>query len=99
MFLETIAIIMLAAPILSPIIVSMGFDPLWWAIIFMTLLQAAYITPPFGVALFYLKGVTPPHIRLTDIYWASLPFIGLQMLAVVLIIVFPILGLWLPGLL
>jgi tripartite ATP-independent transporter DctM subunit len=99
MFLETIAIIMLAAPILSPIIVSMGFDPLWWAIIFMTMLQAAYITPPFGVALFYLKGVTPPHIRLTDIYWASLPFIGLQMLAVVLIILFPILGLWLPGML
>jgi tripartite ATP-independent transporter DctM subunit len=99
MFLETIAIIMLAAPILSPIIVQLGFDPLWWAIIFMTLLQAAYITPPFGVALFYLKGVTPPHIRLTDIYWASLPFIGLQMFAVLLIVMFPMLGLWLPSLL
>jgi len=99
MFLETMAIIMLAAPILSPIIVTMGFDPLWWAIIFMTLLQAAYITPPFGVALFYLKGVTPPHIRLTDIYWASLPFIGLQMLAVLLIVVFPAFGLWLPNML
>lgn len=99
MFLETMAIILLAAPILSPIIVQMGFEPLWWAIIFMTLLQAAYITPPFGVALFYLKGVTPPHIRLTDIYRASVPFIALQMLAVLLMVLFPVLGLWLPRLL
>ncbi|MDZ7841882.1 MAG: TRAP transporter large permease subunit [Gammaproteobacteria bacterium] len=99
MFLETMAVIMLAAPIVSPILVSMGFDPLWWAIIFMTLLQVAYISPPFGVALFYLKGVTPPHIRLSDIYWASLPFIGLQVIAVILIVLFPILGLWLPRML
>lgn len=99
MFLETMAIILLTAPILSPIIVQMGFEPLWWAIIFMTLLQAAYITPPFGVALFYLKGVTPPHIRLTDIYRASVPFIALQMLGVLLMVLFPALGLWLPRLL
>ena len=78
---------------------QMGFDPLWWAIIFMTLLQAAYITPPFGVALFYLKSVTPPHIRLSDIYWSSLPFIGLQLVAVLLLVLFPTLGLWLPRLL
>jgi TRAP-type mannitol/chloroaromatic compound transport system permease large subunit len=99
MFLETMAVIMLAAPIVSPIIAQMGFDPLWWAIIFMTLLQVAYISPPFGVALFYLKGVTPPHIRLSDIYMASLPFIGLQLLAVFLIVMFPMLALWLPRLL
>lgn len=99
MFLETMAVIMLAAPIVSPILVQMGFDPLWWAIIFMTLLQVAYISPPFGVALFYLKGVTPPHIRLADIYWASLPFIGLQLIAVILIVLFPFLGLWLPRML
>lgn len=98
MFLETMAIILLAAPILSPIMAQMGFDQLWWAILFMTLLQAAYITPPFGVALFYLKGVTPPHIRLVDIYASSLPFIGLQMLAVLLVVLFPVLGLWLPRL-
>lgn len=99
MFLETMAIIMLAAPILSPIIVQMGFEPLWWAIIFMTLLQSAYITPPFGVALFYLKGVTPPDIKLTDIYRASVPFIVLQLLAVALMILFPKVVLWLPNML
>lgn len=99
MFLETMAIIMLAAPILSPIIVQLGFEPLWWAIIFMTLLQSAYITPPFGVALFYLKGVTPPDIKLTDIYRASIPFILLQLTAVGLMVLFPILVLWLPAML
>lgn len=99
MFLETMAIIMLVAPILSPIMAQMGFDPLWWAVIFMALLQAAYITPPFGVALFYLKSVTPPQIRLADIYWSSLPFIALQLVAVLLLVLFPALGLWLPQLL
>lgn len=96
MFLETMAIIMLAAPIISPIIVQMGFDPLWWAIIFMALLQTAYMSPPFGVSLFYLKGVTPPHIRLSDIYWSAIPFIGLQIFGIILIILFPILALWAP---
>ena len=99
MFLETAALIMLAAPIVSPVLVKMGFDPLWWGIIFMTLLQIAYISPPFGFALFYLKGVTPPHIKLGDIYWASVPFMGLQLTAVLLIVLFPMLGLWLPHIL
>lgn len=98
MFLGTMAIIMLVTPIISPILVGMGFDPLWWAIIFMALLQIAYISPPFGVSLFYLKGAIPSHIRLEDIYWASLPFIGLQILAITLIVLFPFFGLWLPNL-
>ncbi len=96
MFLETAALIMLAAPIVSPVLVTMGFDPLWWGIIFMTLLQIAYISPPFGFALFYLKGVTPPHIKLGDIYMATIPFMAIQLFAVLLIVFFPILGLWLP---
>ena len=99
MFLETTGLIMLAAPIVSPILIKFGFDPLWWGIVFMTLLQTAYISPPFGLSLFYLKGVTPPDIRLTDIYWASLPFIALQIIGVALIALFPIFGLWLPNLL
>ena len=99
MFLETAGLIMLAAPIVTPVLVRFGFDPLWWGIVFMTLLQVAYISPPFGFALFYLKGVTPPEIKLEEIYWASVPFIGLQMLCVLLIILFPFLGLWLPWML
>ena len=99
MFLETVGLIMLAAPIVTPIIVKFGFDPLWWGIVFMTLLQSAYITPPFGLSLFYLKGVTPPDVSLGQIYKASLPFIGLQLVGCLLLILFPILGLWLPRML
>jgi TRAP-type mannitol/chloroaromatic compound transport system permease large subunit len=83
----------------TPVLVRFGFDPLWWGIVFMTLLQIAYISPPFGFALFYLKGVTPPEIKLEEIYWSSVPFIALQMLCVLLIILFPFLGLWLPWIL
>ena len=90
---------MLAAPIVTPVLTNLGFDPLWWGIVFMTLLQIAYISPPFGFALFYLKGVTPPHITLGEIYWSSVPFMLLQLIGVLLIIFFPILGLWLPRLL
>ena len=95
MFLETVGLIMLAAPIVTPIMMTYGVDPMWWGIIFLTLLQSAYITPPFGMSLFYLKGVTPPDITLGDIYKASVPFICLQVIGVVLIIMFPILGTWL----
>lgn len=99
MFLETAAMIMLAAPIISPIMISNGFDPLWWGLLFMTLLQMAYLTPPFGFALFYLKGVTPPDIKIEEIYKASLPFIGLQFLCILLMMVLPEIATWLPNLL
>jgi len=98
MFLETAAMIMLAAPIVSPLIASLGFNPLWWGLIFMMLLQVAYLSPPFGFALFYLKGVTPPKISLEEIYWASLPFIGIQIVGIAIIMIFPAIALWLPNL-
>ena len=99
MFLETVGLIMLAAPIVTPIIVKFGFDPLWWGIVFVTMLQTAYISPPFGLSLFYLKGVAPANITLGAIYKSSVPFIILQLIGVALIITFPVFGLWLPWML
>ncbi|WP_029090133.1 TRAP transporter large permease [Brevibacterium album] len=99
MFLETMAVILLAAPILTPIIIAQGFDSLWWALLFMVLLQTAYLTPPFGFAIFYLKSITAKAITIGHIYRATLPFIGLQILFVVLCVVFPGLLTWFPGLL
>ncbi len=96
MFLEPTAMIMLTAPILSPMLAQFGFDPLWWALIFMLLLQAAYITPPFGFSLFYLKGVTPPHITIEEVFMSSIPFILIQVVTVILVIIFPEIALWLP---
>jgi tripartite ATP-independent transporter DctM subunit len=93
-FLETTAIILLAAPIVTPMLIHLGFDPLWWGTIFMVLLQTAYITPPFGMSLFYLKGVTHPDITLEDIFRATPIWIGLQCIGITLIVFFPSLGLW-----
>jgi len=89
MFLEPTAMIMLAAPILSPLLTKMGFDPLWWGLIFMLLLQSAYIFPPFGFSLFYLKGVTPSGISIEEIYKSSVPFIFVQLITLLIIIFFP----------
>ena len=94
MFLETSALILLAAPIVTPMLVNLGFEPLWWGTIFMVLLQTAYISPPFGMSLFYLKGVTPPNISLEDIFRVTPIWIALQMVGILLIIFFPGWGLW-----
>jgi tripartite ATP-independent transporter DctM subunit len=93
-FLETTAIILLAAPIVTPMVISLGFDPLWWGAIFMVLLQTAYISPPFGMSLFYLKGVTPPEISLEDIFKVTPIWIALQCIGIFLIAFFPDWGLW-----
>ncbi len=93
-FLETTAIILLAAPIVTPMLINLGFEPLWWGTIFMVLLQTAYISPPFGMSLFYLKGVTPPEITLEDIFKATPIWIALQCIGIGLIAFFPSWGLW-----
>lgn len=99
MFLETIAIIMLIGPIFSPVIVSFGYDPLWWGLLFMTLLQIGYISPPFGLSLFYLKGAVPDKVTIQELYRSSIPFITIQLICITLIILFPKIALWLPELL
>lgn len=99
MFLEPTAMIMLAAPIVSPILSKLGFDPLWWGLVFMVLLQVAYLSPPFGFSLFYMRGAAPDHIGIEEIYMSGLPFIGLQFLSLVFLVFFPSIALWLPRLL
>lgn len=98
MFLEPAAMIMLAAPIVSPLIAKAGFDSLWWGLIFMVLLQVAYLSPPFGFTLFYMKGAAPKDVTIEEIYAASLPFIALQLIGLLIIIIFPEIALWLPKL-
>lgn len=98
MFLETAALIMLAAPMVSPLVAGLGFDPLWWGLVFMVALQAAFLSPPFGFALFYLKGVAK-DMPIEEIYLSGLPFLGLQLLGLALVIIFPPIALWLPNML
>lgn len=97
MFIDPFAIIFLVAPLTFPIIIKLGFDPVWYAIVFIMLICIAYITPPFGVNLFYLKSVAPPEISMNDIFRASWPFVGIMLLGVILVLVFPQIVLWLPN--
>jgi TRAP-type mannitol/chloroaromatic compound transport system permease large subunit len=97
LFLDEIGIILLCVPIFAPIIKVLGFDPIWFGILFLVNAQMAYITPPFGYTLFYLKGVAPPSITMGDIYRSIWPFVLLQVVGMALCMIFPQIILWLPN--
>ena len=99
MFLDWVGILLVFVPVLSPIIITLGFDPLWFAMVICVTLQTSFLTPPFAVSIFYLKGVAPPEVKITDIYKGVIPFISLQLTGLALCIIFPQIILWLPGLL
>jgi tripartite ATP-independent transporter DctM subunit len=96
-FIDWIGILLLTAPIFVPVASKLGFDPIWLGVLFCMNMQISYISPPFGPAAFYLKGVTPPGITLGDIFRSIWPYIGLQILALGLVIAFPQIVLWLPS--
>ena len=97
MFLDDIAILFLSMPIYVPIIEELGLSPIWFAVLFVMNMQMAYITPPYGLNLFYMKSVAPKEVSLTDIYKAVTPFIILQAIALFIVFFFPSLVLWLPS--
>ena len=97
-FVDFIEISFIVVPVITPIAIQLGVDPLWFAVLIAVNLQASFLTPPFGFALFYLKGVAPPSVRTADIYRGVVPFIGLQLFALILLWLFPQLVLWLPHL-
>ena len=98
MLLDPSAIVMITAPILTPVVAAMGYDPVWFGIVFIMNMQAAYISPPFGYNLFYLKSIAPVGIGIKEIYIAVIPFILIQILGVIIVSIFPQIALWLPRL-
>lgn len=98
-FLDEITQVMITVPIFLPIVVELGYDPIWFGVLFMTQVQMDYLTPPFGFTLFYLKGVAPPEVSMGDIYRSILPFVLMQLSVVIFILVFPQAVMWLPNLL
>jgi len=98
MFLDPAGIILLTTPIFVPIITKLGFDPLWFGILFTINMEMAYITPPFGFNLFILKGVVPPEVSMGDIYKSVGPFVLLQALCLAIVMLWPQLATWLPSL-
>ncbi len=97
-FIDWIGIMLLTMPVFVPIVVEMGYDPIWFGILFCMNMQISYLSPPFGPAAFYLKGVAPPEISLQDIYNSLWPFMALQILGLAIVMAFPQLALWLPSL-
>lgn len=96
-FLDFIEICFIVVPIIAPIAIHMGLDPLWFALLIALNLQTSFLTPPFGFSLFYLKA-SAPSLKLQDIYRGVIPFIVIQIVVLALIICFPSLTLWLPSL-
>ena len=96
-FIDWIGILLLTAPIFVPVAAKLGFDPIWLGVLFCMNMQISYISPPFGPAAFYLKGVTPPGVTLGDIFRSIWPYMALQILALGLVIAFPGIALWLPS--
>ncbi|MGR3452561.1 TRAP transporter large permease [Pseudooceanicola sp.] len=94
MFLDWIGIALLTLPIFVPIVVQLGYDPVWFGILFAVNMQVSYLTPPFGPAAFYLKSVAPKEITLKHIYTALLPFIALQLVVLATILFFPPIATW-----
>ncbi|PZX06026.1 TRAP transporter large permease [Celeribacter halophilus] len=96
LFLDEIGIILLCVPVFLPIIIALEFDPLWFGVLFMITAQMAYITPPFGYTLFYLKGVLPEGIGIGQVYRGVIPFFFIQVVVLIFFAIFPGVVTWLP---
>jgi len=95
--MDEVTILMITIPIYMPILTNLGYDPLWFGILFVMNMQMSYLTPPFGYSLFYMKGVAPPGVSIGDIYRSVTPFVALQWIGLLSVLFSPKLALWLPN--
>jgi len=95
MFLDWIGVAMLTLPIFVPIVEQLGYSPIWFGILFAVNMQVSFLSPPFGPAAFYLKGVAPPNISLKDIFVSLLPFVAIQLVVLFALLFWPNLAMWL----
>lgn len=96
-FLDWISVLLIFIPIFIPLVVSFGFDPVWFCILFLIVIQTSYLTPPMAPAIFYLRGISPPEITLGHMFRGVVPFIVLQLATLAIVAIFPPLVLWLPS--
>ncbi|WP_163846400.1 TRAP transporter large permease [Pseudooceanicola aestuarii] len=96
MVLDPVGIMLITLPVFLPVVQASGFDPIWFGILFIIMMEVGYMTPPFGFNLFYLKGVAPPDVSMGDIYSSVVPYVLVTLLGVVLIILIPGIALYLP---
>ena len=98
MFMDPTGIVMITAPVFVPVVMALGFDSVWFGVLFVMNMEMGYLTPPFGYNLFYMKGVVPKGITMGDIYRSIVPFVIIQGLALAIVLLFPQIVLWLPNL-
>jgi tripartite ATP-independent transporter DctM subunit len=98
MVLDPAGILYITAPFFIPTVKALGFDPLWYGVLWIINMNMAYLTPPFGFSLFILQGVAPPEVTTEDIYAGIWPYVGIMIVGMVLIMFYPLLATWLPGL-
>ena len=98
MFMDQLSMMLLTVPIFFPLAIKFGFDPIWFAVIVLLAMEISFTTPPFGLLLFVMQGVSPPETKFSEICLAALPFMACAMLLVVLIVIFPGIATWLPSL-
>lgn len=94
--LDPAGIIMICTPVFVPVIKSLGFDPLWFGVLFIMNMEMGYLTPPFGFNLFYMKAIAPSEVTMGDIYRSIVPFVALQGVGLAMVIIFPEIALWFP---
>ncbi len=97
--MDEFIIVLVCAPLYTPIVVSLGFDPIWFGILMILNMEIAIQTPPYGFALFYLKGVAPPETTMMDIYKSIIPFVGVKFIVLIICMIFPSIITYLPNLL
>ena len=95
-FLDDTAMLIIVAPLFIPLVKELGFSPIWFGVLYTITCQIAYITPPFGYNLFMMRAMSPDSITIKDIYSSIVPFLALMVAAIVLIMAFPAISLWLP---
>jgi len=96
-FLDDTAMLVIVAPLYVPLVGALGFDLIWYGVLYTITCQIAYMTPPFGYNLFLMRAMAPPEIGLSDIYRSIIPFVFVMALALALVMIFPEIALWLPG--
>ncbi len=94
--LDLVSVVLILVPIAVPIMKAMGFDLIWFSVLFLIVLQTGYLSPPMAPSIFYLRAIAPPEIRLSDMFVGVMPFIAAQVLCLALVMVFPEIALWLP---
>ncbi len=97
MVLDPAGIMMICIPVFLPVVKGLGFDPLWFGILFVINMEIGYMTPPFGFNLFYLKGIVPPNITMGDIYRSVIPYTLVELTGMIIVMIFPQIAIWLPN--